>query len=149
MINILLNGCNGKMGKSFCNYIENSSEFNLLYGIDKDTCCLFNDITKKPDVIIDFSTVSSTFMSLDYAVENLVPIVIATTGFSKKDEKKIYEYSQAIPIFKSSNLSYGIKVFSDVASTLAQKLSNVDISIIEKHHKYKKDSPSRNSTYVS
>ena len=147
MINILLNGCNGNMGTAFSNYIKNSGEFKLLYGIDKENSHLFYEIQKKPDVIIDFSNTHSTFIALDYAVENLVPMVIATTGFSKNQEDKITEYSEAIPIFKSSNMSYGIKIFSDIATYLAQKFQDIDIEIIEKHHKYKKDAPSRNSAY--
>ena len=142
MINILLNGCKGNMGKALTKYIQSSSIFNLLYGIDKDNCNLFNKINKKPDVIIDFSTPSSTFIALNYAIENLVPIVIATTGFTPSDEAKIKEFSEAIPIFKSSNMSYGINIFSDIACILAKKLNNADIEIIEKHHRKKSDAPS-------
>lgn len=148
MINILLNGCSGNMGTAFSNYIKNSTDFRLLYGIDKENSHLFNKIQKKPDVIIDFSTPISTFNALNYAVENLIPVVIATTGFSKDEENRIIEYSEAIPIFKSSNMSYGIKIFSDISTYLAQRLQNMDIEIIEKHHKYKKDAPSRNSSYA-
>ena len=86
MINILLNGSNVNMVKAFSNYIKNSNLYNLEYAIDKQNCYLFNEILDKPDVIIDFSTPISTFISLNYAVENLVPIVIATTGFSADDE---------------------------------------------------------------
>ena len=138
---------NGKMGCAFAKYVENLSEFNLLYEIDKKNSDLFNTIQLKPDVIVDFSTPTSTFRALNYAVENLVPIVIATTGFSEEEEIKISEYAEAIPIFKSSNMSYGIKIFSDVAAYLAQNLPEMDIEIIEKHHKNKKDAPSRNCTY--
>ena len=142
MINILLNGCKGNMGTALTNYIKTSSGFNLLYGIDKDNCDLFHKINKKPDVIIDFSTPSSTFTALNYAIENLVPIVIATTGFTPNDELKIKEFAEAIPIFKASNMSYGINIFSDIACILAKKLDNTDIEIVEKHHRKKADAPS-------
>ena len=108
MINILLNGCKGNMGTAFTSYIKNISDFNLLYGIDKNNSNLIYNISQKPDVIIDFSTVNSSLNILDYAVENLIPIVIATTGFSQDDENKISEFSEAIPIFKSSNISDGV-----------------------------------------
>ena len=142
MINILLNGCNGNMGKAIIEHVNKMPDFNVLYGIDKDNTDLYNNITQKPDVIIDFSTVSATFAALNYAVENLVPIVIATTGFSQTDNQKISEFAEAIPIFKSSNMSYAIHLFTNVASTLAKKLKNADIEIIEKHHRMKKDAPS-------
>ena len=142
MINILLNGCNGNMGKAIIEHVNKMPDFNVLYGIDKDNTDLYNNITQKPDVIIDFSTVSATFAALNYAVENLIPIVIATTGFSQTDNQKIAEFAEAIPIFKSSNMSYAIHLFTNVASTLAKKLKNADIEIIEKHHRMKKDAPS-------
>ena len=137
MINILLNGCKGNMGTALTNYIKDSTSFNLLYGIDKENCDLFHKINKKPDVIIDFSTPSSTFVALNYAIENLVPIVIATTGFKNNDEIKIKEFSEAIPIFKSANMSFGINVFSNIASNLAKNLDKTDIEIVEKHHRKK------------
>lgn len=151
MINILLNGCNGNMGKALSEYIKGSSVFNLKYGIDKNNVDLLGRITQKPDVIIDFSTTDATFTALNYAVKELVPIVIATTGFSIEDENKILEYSEAIPIFKSSNMSYGIHLFSDLVSKFSKKLNdvkiNMDIEIIEKHHRKKVDAPSRYSSY--
>lgn len=147
MINILLNGCKGNMGRALSAYIENSSEFNLLYGIDKDNSELFSELIEKPDVIIDFSTTNSSFVALNYAVKELVPIVIATTGFSMEEENRILEYSEAIPIFKSSNMSYGINIFSNIISSFAKKLNNMDIEIIEKHHRKKVDAPSRYSSY--
>ena len=149
MINILLNGANGKMGKALSKYIENSDTFNLLYSIDKGNTNLFNSIDKKPDVIIDFSTPQATFIALDYAIKNLVPIVIATTGFNRNSEDKIKEYSEAIPIFKSSNMSYGIHIFSNIVANLATKLNNVDIEIIEKHHRNKVDAPSGTALMIA
>ena len=130
MINILLNGYKGKMGKAIINYInKRPSEFNILYKIDKDNVTLYDDLLVKPDVIIDFSSPCSTLVALEYAIESLVPIVIATTGFSSEEEYKIKEYSEAIPIFKSSNVSYGISIFSNIAATLAEKLDHVDIEV--------------------
>lgn len=160
MIHILLNGSSGNMGKTFCEYIEKSNEkcehssnFDILYAIDKSNFDLFNNIEIKPDVIIDFSTPQATFLALDYAVQNLIPIVIATTGFSQSEENKIKEFSEAIPIFKSSNMSQGIHIFSNLASKLAKKFNNinqnVDIEIIEKHHRNKIDAPSGTALMIA
>ena len=149
MINILLDGCKGNMGTALTNYIKNISDFNLLYGIDKNNSNLIYNISQKPDVIIDFSTVNSSLNILDYAVENLIPIVIATTGFSQDDENKISEFSEAIPIFKSSNMSYGINIFSNIVSYFSQHLKDMDIEIIEKHHRNKVDSPSGTALMIA
>ena len=47
-----------------------------------------NQITEKPDVIIDFSIPVATFVILEYAKKNNVPVVIATTGFTGEEEKR-------------------------------------------------------------
>ena len=149
MLNILLNGAKGKMGTAITNYIKNNPEFNLLYCIDKENSDMFHKINKKPDLIIDYSTPSGCFSSLNYAVENLVPIIVATTGFSKTEEIKIKEFSEAIPIFKSSNMSYGIALFSNISALMAKKLKNYDIEVIEKHHRNKIDAPSGTAVMIA
>lgn len=142
MIHVLINGCNGKMGKVLRQYIATTSDIVYSYGIDQNENFSFSNIVLKPDVIIDFSIPEATFQALDYASSNLVPIVIATTGFSETEFAKIKEYSEAIPIFQSSNMSYTIHLLNKMVSQIAPFLSDTDIEIIEKHHHLKKDAPS-------
>lgn len=145
MINVLINGCNGSMGRVLEKSIRNTPDMLVRYGIDKDTELSFDSLSSsnmKPDVIIDFSTPEASLIALDYAVCHLVPTVIATTGFNDEDFKKISEYSQAIPIFKASNMSYTINLICKILSNISPLLSNMDIEIIEKHHNRKKDAPS-------
>lgn len=139
MINVLVNGSHGNMGKVLINYIKELPDIKVLYQIDKNM-----DIspTPKPDVIIDFSTTKGTLQILDYAAQHLIPIVIATTGFSDSENKRILEYSEAIPIFKASNMSYTIHLIAKVLATFSPFLSNMDIEIVDKHHNRKVDAPS-------
>lgn len=146
MINVLINGSQGSMGKVLKNCIDKTPDMFVKYEIDKDTPISFKTLTStsdKPDVIIDFSTLKASIIALDYAVCHLVPIVIATTGFSDDDNSIIFEYSQAIPIFKASNMSYTIHLIGKVLSNITPSLSYMDIEILEKHHNRKKDAPSR------
>lgn len=46
MVNILLNGANGNMGKALCEYIKDSVNFSLLYGIDKDNSVYIINLQK-------------------------------------------------------------------------------------------------------
>lgn len=145
MINILINGCNGNMGKVVKQYIDKTPDISVKYEIDINTTMSFeslNKISDKPDVIIDFSTPKGSFMALDYAVCHLVPIVIATTSFDDEQKEKILEYSEAIPIFKASNMSYVIHLMSKISGNISPLLNNMDVEIIEKHHNKKKDAPS-------
>lgn len=150
MIKILVNGCNGKMGQVVCNLIKQNEKTELCGGFDIKNLNLLDvevftkieDITVKPDVIIDFSIPISTFNILEYAKQNKIPIVIATTGFTGEEETKIVEYSKEIPIFKSANMSFDVNMMKHLVMQIAPKLKDTDIEITEVHHNRKVDSPS-------
>ncbi len=150
MIEVMVNGCNGKMGQIVSELVDKNKNMILKCGTDKvDTGYLtypvytdLGQIPEKPDVIIDFSIPVATFNVLEYAKENNVPIVIATTGFTGEEEKKIAEYSNYIPVFKSANMSFSINMFQHILKEISPKLKDSDIEIIETHHNRKIDSPS-------
>lgn len=150
MLEVMVNGCSGKMGQIVCDLVEQNENLVLKYGFDKNVTGEFafpvfdkiENITEKPDVIIDFSVPVATFNILKYATQNHVPIVIATTGFTQEEEKLIEEYSKQIPIFKSANMSYDIMIMKKLVQWLAPLLKDTDIEITETHHNRKIDSPS-------
>lgn len=150
MIEVMVNGCNGKMGSLVCELLDKKEEMILKYGTDKINTGLLtypvytdlSQVPEKPDVIIDFSVPVATFEILKYAKKNEIPIVIATTGFTEKEEKKIREYAKDIPVFKSANMSFSINMFQHLVKEIAPKLKDTDIEIIETHHNRKIDSPS-------
>ena len=150
MIKVLINGCNGKMGQEVIKAIHDNEKFTVLNGVDKEenpdyifpVYTNINDIKEKPDVIIDFSIPVATMQILEYAKSNKVPIVIATTGLSEEQKQKIKEYSKAIPIFQSANMSYDINLMKRIVAEVAKNLIGTDIEIIETHHNRKVDAPS-------
>lgn len=150
MIKVLINGCNGRMGQVLANEIDRFPELLLSSGFDvydegKNTFPVYSkieDIKEKPDVIVDFSVPVSTFNILNYAVKNKVPVVIATTGFSKEQLEEIKVSSTLIPIFRSSNMSFDINLMKKIVSEVAKKLKGTDIEIVETHHNRKVDAPS-------
>ena len=150
MIKVLINGCNGKMGQELSKSIEKNDNFQTICGVDRlDTgdnkYPVYTDlskITEEPDVIIDFSIPKATFEILEYASKKKIPIVIATTGFTAEETEKIKDYSNTIPIFQSSNMSFEISLMNHIVAEVAKYLSNSDIEIIETHHNRKIDAPS-------
>lgn len=150
MIKVLINGCNGKMGQEVIKAIHDNEKFTVLNGVDKEenpdyifpVYTNINDIKEKPDVIIDFSIPVATMQILEYAKSNKVPIVIATTGLSEEQRQKIKEYSKAIPILQSANMSYDINLMKRIVAEVAKNLIGTDIEIIETHHNRKVDAPS-------
>lgn len=148
-MNILLNGAEGKMGNEIIKAVKKQEDLNIACGFSINEgdigFPIYNDINKikeKIDVIIDFSAPVATFRILEFARENKIPMVIATTGFSKGENDKIKEYSKEIPIFKSANMSLDINLMAEIIQKVARVLTDADIEIIETHHNRKVDSPS-------
>lgn len=150
MVNVLLNGANGKMGSEVIEAIGRVEDFKIVCGFDREETNqngfpVYNSIDKiseKVDVIIDFSVPVATFEILKYAKKNKTPIVIATTGFSKEQLDEIEEMSKEIPIFRSSNMSLDINLMASLIQKVAEVLTDADIEIVETHHNRKVDSPS-------
>jgi len=150
MINVLINGINGKMGQEVLNQVNLNNNFNAICGTDVQNGEIQgikvyanpNEITEKVDVIIDFSIPRASLNILEYANNNNIPVVIATTGFSDDDLNVIKNYSKTLPVFKSANMSYEINLMADLVANLATKLKDSDIEIVDTHHNRKIDSPS-------
>ncbi|HHV29285.1 4-hydroxy-tetrahydrodipicolinate reductase [Acetivibrio mesophilus] len=151
MINILLSGCNGKMGQVISKLASEKENLRIAAGFDINTSIqnpypVYTDLNKcdiKIDVIIDFSHPSVLQGLLEFAVAKKIPAVIATTGLSSSQIKMLHEASKNIPIFFSANMSIGVNLLLDLVRKAAKVLEgNFDIEIIEKHHNQKIDAPS-------
>lgn len=151
MIKILLNGCNGRMGRAISGLVKKQEDAKVVAGFDVNnegelSFPVFtspNDFTGEADVIIDFSHPSSTPNLLAFAVERKTPIVIATTGIPMSVIESIKKASEKIPVFYSANMSLGVNLLIDIVKRAAQVLQDdYDIEIIERHHNQKLDAPS-------
>lgn len=140
----------GKMGQEVAKKARITEGVEVFAGVDvKDSGDNFfpvytdlNDIKEMPDVIVDFSVPEASFKILEFAKKNKIPAVIATTGFTDDELKKVREYGKEIPIFQSYNMSYSVSVMCKLVAELAKKFENSDIEIVETHHRRKIDSPS-------
>ncbi len=98
---------------------------------------------KKTDVIIDFTTPKCTFEVLKIASKLKKKVIIGTTGFTKKQENIIKNYSKKIPILKAGNMSLGINLLMYLTEIASKSLDDKYLSkVYEVHHKFKKDYPS-------
>ena len=149
-MNVIINGCNGRMGKELAQAIKETPGVETIGGIDQvDTgdnsfpvYTNLDDIKDTPDVIIDFSIPTATMKLLEYTSSKGIPTVIATTGFSPEELSQITEYSKTIPIFRSANMSYEVTLMSRIVAEIAKALPESDIEIVETHHHNKIDAPS-------
>jgi 4-hydroxy-tetrahydrodipicolinate reductase len=150
MIKMLLNGCNGKMGKVISEMAKSSKTISIIAGIDKNSSNLnypcyssINECTDDIDVILDFSRPDALESLCKYSKEKNIPIVFCTTGYTSDQVAKIHSLSTEIAVFHSANMSIGVNVVNNILKSVSKMLYNdFDIEIIEKHHNQKVDSPS-------
>jgi len=150
MINILLNGCSGKMGTTISSICKNYPNLKIAAGVDKfisksDYPVYSNifDCKEAVDVILDFSRPDSLDSILEYSKEKNLPIVLCTTGYTSEQLSKIEQYSKVIPVFRSANMSLGVNIVNNILKKVSALLyKDYDIEIVEKHHNQKVDSPS-------
>ena len=152
MVKIIMNGCNGRMGRIITELVSKEENVEIVAGVDvytgvENKYSVFTSIEEcdvKADVIVDFSLPTGTDKVLDYAVKTGTPVVLCTTGLSDEQIVRVKEVSEKVAILRSANMSVGVnlilKVLHDVAPQLAA--AGFDIEIVEKHHNQKKDAPS-------
>ena len=120
---------------------ENRKVNKKIYGIRPELNSAF--AFKKTNVIIDFTVPKCTLEILKFAVKQKKRVVIGTTGFTKKQEKLIKNFSRKIPILKAGNMSLGVNLLMYLTEIASKSLGKDFLSkIYEVHHKHKVDYPS-------
>jgi 4-hydroxy-tetrahydrodipicolinate reductase len=95
------------------------------------------------DVLIDFSVPEATLAMLPVLVEADKKLVIGTTGFDVEGQAAIERAAETIAVLKSPNMSVGINVVFRLIEMAARALGeDVDVEVIEAHHRHKIDAPS-------
>jgi len=152
-INLAVTGCLGRMGQQIIKSVKKDKNFKLTaitenQKINKKINGLkvslnTEQVFKKTNLIIDFTTPKCTFQILKIASKLKKKVVIGTTGFTKKEEDIIRKYSKKIPILKAGNMSLGINLLMYLTEIASSSLGKNFLSkIYEIHHKHKKDFPS-------
>ena len=151
MINVLICGICGKMGANVLELLKDDGEAVAVCGVDPrvngntaiPSFTSFDKVVKKPDVIIDFSSPAALESELAYAKANNVPLVLASTGYSAEQLKRIDEASKTVAIFRTANFSLGVNLICELVKKAAETLGDkFDIEIVEKLENQKVDAPS-------
>lgn len=157
-MNILLVGASGAMGQAVIQYVSQTSDqvtvvlqetpderadYQVFTSFEKMGEYLAEN-RQQVDVMIDFSTPKITDRVVAFAKEHRLPLMLATTGQTEEQESFIKAASQQVAIVDTHNTSIGVNVMEALVAQMTKILYPLgyDIEIIEKHHRYKKDSPS-------
>ena len=168
----ILVGATGKLGRSI-----SSHNAYVTYGIcSKDNPLLGEVISgiKEPlisslsevsleianiPLVIDASYPENFDNVYDFCHKNKIPLVLASTGHTKQQLKKLDKLAKKVAVLKAPNLSEGIAFFKtmiikpiihqinsqtipSISIPSEYDISDVKIKIIETHHDKKKDAPS-------
>lgn len=95
------------------------------------------------DVLIDFTRPEGTLAHLEICRKAGRAMVIGTTGFTEAQKQTIREAAKEIPVVFAPNMSVGVNLCLKLLDLAARVLGDeVDIEVIEAHHRHKVDAPS-------
>lgn len=94
------------------------------------------------DVLIDASQAGGLDAALAYALSYDKPLVVAATGHTDEQLERLEAGARQIPILRSTNLSLGVNVARRLVEEASKMLGDVDVEVVEAHHRMKIDAPS-------
>ena len=152
-INLTVTGCLGRMGQQIIKSAKKNKNFKLVSLTENKTInkkiagikLNLNNVEafKNTNVIIDFTVPKCTLEVLEIASKLKKKVVIGTTGFTKREENLIKNFSKKIPILKAGNMSLGVNLLMYLTEIASKSLgSNFLSKVNEVHHKHKIDYPS-------
>ncbi len=152
MTNVIMHGCNGRMGQMIAGLCANDPEIKIVAGVDtytekKNDFPVFASIAEcdvPADAVIDFSNAGAVDGLLDWCVEKGMPVVLCSTGLSDEQLRKVEDASKKTAVLKSANMSLGINTLMDLLQKAVKVFApaGFDVEIVEKHHNQKLDAPS-------
>jgi 4-hydroxy-tetrahydrodipicolinate reductase len=164
MTRIAITGAAGRMGRSLIEAVHNTEGLELTVALEHpDSTLLGTDageltglgrlgvtlgadlsaVSDKFDVLIDFTRPEPTLANLAICRAAGRHMVIGTTGFSEAQKLEIAAAANDIGIVFAPNMSVGVNLCLKLLDMAARVLGDeVDIEVIEAHHRHKVDAPS-------
>jgi 4-hydroxy-tetrahydrodipicolinate reductase len=164
MIRVAITGVTGRMGKSLVQAAHLNDDVDLvgavarpassLLGVDSgelagtqaNKVAIIDQLQScidSVDVVIDFTLPDPSIRNLAIREQAGRAIVIGTTGFSPEQRQHIEMTAQTIPVVLAPNMSVGVNLSFKLLEIAAKVLGDqVDVEIIEAHHRHKLDAPS-------
>lgn len=164
MTRIAVVGAGGRMGRSLIEASSLQPEIELTVAVDRVAgkavgrdagelagigtidVLVGEDLEKNVDcfdVLIDFTLPEATLAHAQVCRRHGKRMVIGTTGFSAEQRDSLDQAASDIAIVVAPNMSVGVNLCLKLLDMAARVLGDdVDIEIIEAHHRHKVDAPS-------
>ena len=168
----ILVGATGKLGRSISShnaYVtygicskDNPLLGEIIEGIQQPLISSLSEVSLEIaniPLVIDASYPENFDNVYDFCYKNKIPLVLASTGHTQEQLKKLDKLAKKVAVLKAPNLSEGIAFFkkmiikpiihlinsqaiTKISIPSDYDISDVKIKIIETHHDKKKDAPS-------
>lgn len=164
MINVAITGAGGRMGRTLIEAVSDFEGIKVsaaierpgsplvgmdagdLIGLTQLNVSIVDDVEKAIndfDVLIDFTTIDNTLKNLAICAEYGKKLVIGTTGFDETQKQQISQAAEKTAVVFAPNMSVGVNLCLKLLDMAARVLGDdVDIEVIEAHHRHKVDAPS-------
>ncbi len=162
IVRVGISGAAGRMGKRLIAMAIQDNDLELTAALDapshpaigqdagnyagEGSCNLpiTGELATELDAIIDFSVPAGAQRAIEVCQSKKIPLVMATTGLSDVQEDMVRKASNEIPIVWAPSMSATVNLTMKLAGIAGRTLkdSDADVEIIERHHRFKEDSPS-------
>lgn len=142
MINIILNGATGKMGRLAAEHIRQTNDLQLVAELSSHDDLVAAIEKFQPDIVLDWTTASAAYHNTKTIIEHGVTPVIGTSGLTAASISELQQLAkkQGVGGIIVPNFSISAVLMMQFSATAAAYFD--DINIIETHHPDKKDKPS-------
>jgi 4-hydroxy-tetrahydrodipicolinate reductase len=164
MLKVAISGAAGRMGARLIDLGSRAAEFQIVDAVDSQNhpklgvdsgsmsgigeigVPLAAEFSGDAEAVIDFSVPAGADRAIDFCRTSKTPLVMATTGLEASTQANLDAAAQEIPIVFAPSMSLAVnlsmKMVEMAGRALKDHSSGVDVEIIERHHRYKADSPS-------
>lgn len=161
-LRIAIHGAAGRMGQrlvalaaaddelSVVGALESASHPRLgedagaVAGIGEIGVPLSAEMPEDVEAVVDFSVAEAVDGILETCLKRKLPLVVATTALSPEQIEKLNKTAESIPLLWAPNMSLAVNLTMKLTGVAAEALkdSDADVEILERHHRFKEDSPS-------
>jgi 4-hydroxy-tetrahydrodipicolinate reductase len=142
MIKVIVNGCNGKIGKEIVQAVKLDGELELVgqTGTKDNLAEIIRN--GNADAVIDFTNPQVAYKNAETIIANHCNAIIGTTGITPEQRASLGSMAMEnkVGILIAPNFCIGAILMMKFAAEAAKYMPNVEI--IEYHHDQKADSPS-------
>ena len=101
------------------------------------------EVVQRDTVVIDFSSPEGFRRAVQACIARGASLVSGTTGLGPEDDAALDVLARTAPVLAASNFSLGVLALRKALAAVLDALPpDWDLEIIERHHRFKADSPS-------